>query len=170
MTDRDDSVSVCFERQASVQAWGAERTEAWLGLLRTSQLLIKSLDAELAARHGIGMSGFDLLSRLDESEEGHLRMSDLASLTMLSPSRVSRLVDQLGRDGYVERRVCPSDGRAVWAVITENGRDFLAGVRSTYFEGVERRFFEQLREADVKRLAGVWERLSPVPAAASSQP
>jgi DNA-binding MarR family transcriptional regulator len=86
-------------------------------------------------------------------------MSELADDALLSPSRVSRLVDQLERDGYIERRPCAEDSRVVFATITPEGRAHLDEIHETYVAAVERGFFDQLSENEVKTLARVWSRL-----------
>ena len=120
-----------------------------------------SVDESLQAwdDDGIGISGYLLLARLAESA-GDVRMSELADVALLSPSRVSRLADQLEAAGRLERRACPSDSRGVCAALTDNGRGFLAEVHATYVETVEREFFGRLPERDVKALARAFTRLA----------
>jgi DNA-binding MarR family transcriptional regulator len=52
-------------------------------------------------------------------------MSDLASRVVLSPSGVTRAVDQLERKGLVERCVFEGDKRGYLATLTAEGRDLL---------------------------------------------
>ncbi|WP_405651154.1 MarR family winged helix-turn-helix transcriptional regulator [Streptomyces sp. RK9] len=53
---------------------------------------------------------------------GPLRLSDLARTEQVSQPGITQLVTRLERDGLVERRPDPSDGRAVLVHITEAGR------------------------------------------------
>lgn len=147
--------------------WGDERAQAWLGLMETHARLVKALDAEMLARHDIGMSGYVTLARLSQADEGRLRMSELAVQSLLSPSRVSRLVDELAGRGLVERRSCEEDSRVVYAVITDRGRDLLEDAQETHFSHVEERLLGPLTESDVKALVRIWARLAEaLPAAA----
>lgn len=151
----------CPEATVGVPEWSDEQRDAWGGFHAVYSRVVKELEHELGARHGIGISGYKLLARLARSEEGHgLRMSELADDALLSPSRVSRLVDDLVASGYVERRSCPDDSRVVWATITPAGLEHLAEVHETYVAAVERGFFDQLSEREVKTLARVWSRLT----------
>jgi DNA-binding MarR family transcriptional regulator len=52
---------------------------------------------------------------------GPRRQGELAEMSMLDPSTVSRYVGQLARAGYVERRPDPQDGRAVQLAATDAG-------------------------------------------------
>lgn len=150
----------CPESMVGVPAWSDEQLEAWAGFHSVHQRVTKHVEHALASRHGIGISGYKLLARLARADEGHLRMSELADDALLSPSRVSRLVDQFEAAGYVERRPCPSDSRVVHARMTSAGFGYLAEVHETYVDAVERGFFDQLTEREVKALARVWSRLA----------
>jgi DNA-binding MarR family transcriptional regulator len=53
--------------------------------------------------------------------EGPRRQGELAEMSFLDPSTVSRHVAQLAKAGYVQRRPHPQDGRAVQLVATDEG-------------------------------------------------
>ena len=149
------------------------RADAWVGFLKAHSSVVKALDADLIARHGLPLSAYEVLLKLALSEEGHLRMSDLAQQALLSQSRISRLVDQLCNQGLIERRSCETDSRVVYAKITDAGRAWLEDAEQTHSAGVQGRFFERLSEADLERLAEIWQQiLAPEPATAqgSSRP
>ena len=150
----------CPESAVGVPQWSVEQYDAWAGFHAVYQRCVKELEHELSARHGIGLSGYKLLARLARAEEGYLRMSELADDAQLSPSRVSRLVDQLERSGYIERLACPGDSRVVHAALTSDGLSYLTEVHETYVAAVERGFFDRLSEREVKALARVWSRLA----------
>jgi DNA-binding MarR family transcriptional regulator len=113
------------------------------------------------AAHGISLSGFEVLWRVAAAPDGHVRMTDLAELVMLSPSGLSRLVDRLESEGMIERVACPTDGRAINATITEAGRRKLAESQETHFEGIRRTFLAHFDEAEISQLALFWTRFAP---------
>lgn len=137
----------------------ALQTDAWVGFLKAHSALVKALDADLIARHGLSLSAFEVLLRLSRSEEGYLRMSDVAQQAFLSQSRISRLVDQLVRDGLVERRACSRDSRVVYACITEQGRELLDRAEATHTAGVQQRFLSRLSAAERRQLGDIWRRI-----------
>lgn len=67
---------------------------------------------------------FTTLSVLDTlaSHDGPMRLADLTKTEQVSQPGITQLVTRLERDGLVERRPDPTDGRAVLVHITENGR------------------------------------------------
>jgi DNA-binding MarR family transcriptional regulator len=132
---------------------------AWRGLLRVHAKLVKALDAELEREHGLSLTTYEVLLYLNEADEGRLRMHDLAASVLLSRSGLTRLVDRLERDGFVERQACDSDARGAFAAITPAGRDKLAAARATHLDGVRRHFLSHLDDARQELLGETWERV-----------
>ena len=145
------------------EEWGkltpAERA-AWAGFLRVHADLIRALDTELQTAHELPMSSYDVLIQLAIAPGGRLQMFQLADAVHLSRSGLSRLVARLVDQGLVERCECPSDARGAFAVITDAGRERLAGARATHRAGVRARFLDRLDEEQQRRLAGVWATLA----------
>lgn len=136
-------------------------TQAWVGLLHAHARLVKELDAELIAAHGISLSSIEVLWRVASADHGRMRMTELAELVLLSPSGLSRLVDRLEAEGMIERIACPEDGRAINATITDLGRERLAGAQETHFDGIRKRFLAHFSEAEIAQLAEYWLRVAP---------
>jgi DNA-binding MarR family transcriptional regulator len=134
--------------------------EAWLGLLYAHSALIKQVDAELLAAHRLPLSAHEILFRLRNTDEGHLSISELAGSVIVSPSRVSRLVDELAARGLVERRACDTDARITHVVITDEGTSFIGDADATLHAAVRRHFVDRLSGADVDRLAAIWRKLN----------
>jgi DNA-binding MarR family transcriptional regulator len=139
----------------------ARELSAWRGLLRVHATLVKALDAEIERTHGLGLTAYELLLFLGDSEEGRLRMHDLASSVLLSRSGLTRLADRLEREGLIERQACDSDARGSFAVITDRGRERLASARATHLAGVRRHFLSHLSPEEQDVLGGMWERIVP---------
>jgi DNA-binding MarR family transcriptional regulator len=143
---------------------------AWRGLLRVYASLVRALDAELDAEHGLPITSYEVLIHLADAPEGKMRMRDLADAALLSRSGLTRLVDRLERDGLIERASCPSDARGAFAVITEAGRRVLARARPAHRAGVRRRFLDHFDEDELVELAAYWERIVPGAASGESAP
>ena len=139
----------------------AEELAAWRGFLRVHASMIKALDTELEAAHGLPLTSYEVLIYLGEQPEGKLRMRDLADKVLLSRSGLSRLADRLERVGLIEREPCPDDARGAYAVLTAQGREMLKQARPTHLEGVRRRFLDHFGEDELSELSEFWERLLP---------
>ena len=134
---------------------------AWRGFLRVHSALIKELDAELEAKHGIPLSSYEVLIALADAPSQQLRMAELADRALLSRSGMTRLVDRLQKQGLIARERCELDARGSFATLTEQGRRLLAEARPAHLAGVRERFLRNLSEAEMAALAEVWERLVP---------
>lgn len=134
---------------------------AWRGLLRVHTALVRELDAELDAAHGLPLTSYDVLIYLQSAPGKRLRMAELADSVLLSRSGVTRMVDRLERDGLIVRDTCTSDGRGCFAVLTDAGEEVLARARPTHLDGVRERFLRHFSDAELKQLAEFWERVQP---------
>jgi DNA-binding MarR family transcriptional regulator len=150
------TTDVCEE---TLRGLAPDKRAAWLGFLRAHAAVVKGLDADLIANYGVPLSAFQVLFSVAESEEGYLRMSDVAGQARLSPSRASRVVSELERRGLLERRACEGDTRVVYAAITDAGRALASKLERLHFEGIERRFFSALTGEQVAQLAALWPRV-----------
>jgi DNA-binding MarR family transcriptional regulator len=103
-------------------------------MLRAHSALTRALDAELAREHDLPLSSYEVLLFLNESEQGRMRMSELADSVLLSRSGLTRLVDRLEQKGLL---------RAAWAEsstgrntkvysLTPAGRKHLAEQRQSW--------------------------------------
>src|SRR3954467_13208681 len=143
-------------RELSVPELGA-----WRGLLRVHSALVKALDAELLAAHGLPLTSYEVLINLQAAPGRRRRMAELADGVLLSRSGTTRLVDRLERDGLLERDTCDSDGRGCFAVLTDRGEELLSRARPTHLAGVPERFLAHFSEAELVALAEGWNRVHP---------
>jgi DNA-binding MarR family transcriptional regulator len=133
---------------------------AWKGMLRAHRDLVVSLDTQLEREHSLPLSSYEVLMVLADSEGGRARMGELADELLLSRSGLTRLVDRLVRQGWVERMPCEDDARGLYAGITPSGRAKLKRARPAHLDGVREQFFSRLTDADLKALSRVWSRLA----------
>jgi DNA-binding MarR family transcriptional regulator len=132
---------------------------AWRGLLRVHAQLSKALDAQLDAAHELPLTSYEVLMYLSDAEGGRMRMHDLASSVLLSRSGLTRLVDRLERDGYLERCSCAHDARGAFAVLTPAGREKLEAARETHLAGVRELFLSHFSDEELDALGAAWERV-----------
>jgi DNA-binding MarR family transcriptional regulator len=136
-----------------------EELAAWRGLLRAHSELVRTLDAELAREHDMPLSTYEVLLYLNDSDDGRMRMSELADSVLLSRSGLTRLVDRLERDGLLRRERCESDARGLFAEITDEGRRVFAAARATHLDGVRRIFLDRFTQDELRTLGALWRKL-----------
>src|SRR5215213_164682 len=133
---------------AAVEGLCPAELGAWRGLLRVHASVLKELDAELDAAHGLPLTSYEVLIQLADS-------------LLLSRSGMSRLVDRLERDGLLCRAACSNDARGAFACITQAGVELLEQARPTHIAGIRRRFLAQFSEEELRLLGTYWDRLVP---------
>ena len=116
------------------------RLASWRAFLEAHARVSRRLDDELRAEHGLSLAEYDALLQLAEAPGHRLRMNQLADRVILSRSGVTRLIDRLAIDGFVERAHCSSDARGAEAVLTEVGLACLRRAARTHLQGIDRHF------------------------------
>ena len=114
--------------------------EGFVGLVRAHATATRSLNAQLSADHGLTISDYEVLLRLAGAPERRLRRVDLAEQVLLTASGITRLLDGLEQQGWVERGACDGDRRVVYAVLTDAGLEKLREARSTHIPQIEAHF------------------------------
>jgi DNA-binding MarR family transcriptional regulator len=136
-----------------------DEMRAWRAFLGSHTRLVRALDAELAAAVGTSLGDHEVLIVLSEND-GAMRMADLAATITLSRSGLTRRVDHLVKDGLVDRRKCPTDGRGVLAVLTDKGREQLERATPTHVDSVRRHFVDRFSRHELESLAAAHERIA----------
>lgn len=133
--------------------------QAWRAYFEATALLQDRLERSLKAGVDLHLADYNLLLLLTEAPGGHLRMGELASLMVFSPSRVTYQVKTLEKRGLVERRACVEDGRGSEAVITDTGRSLFRKAATLHARQVKDLFMDRLDEQETETLLRVFSRL-----------
>ena len=132
---------------------------AWRAYRVSSILLEGQLHRELVDAHDITLADYEVLVRLAECPDQRMRMSVLAGEVASSKSRVSHQIARMERAGLVERDNCTSDGRGVYAVLTETGMAKLREAAPTHLDGVRKHMIDLTTETQQATIAKVFERV-----------
>jgi len=106
---------------------------------------------------GLTMGDYEVLVRLSEAEDEHMRMCDLATALQLSPSGLTRRLDGLVSAGLVERVANPADRRVMFAALTEKGSKKLAEAAPDHVASVRNRFLKGLTRDQIRELGTIFE-------------
>ncbi len=129
---------------------------AWRVYLQGTTLLTDTLDRDLREKHGLSLPEYEILVRLSESGDHALRMAELADSVKNSRSRITHTVKRLESAGFVVRRSCPSDGRGVIAVLTDNGFAKLVAAAPDHVESVRTALIDGVAEEDIAAVGRVF--------------
>lgn len=109
------------DRESAVAEDDRLQLRLWLRLLTCSDLIGERVRGRLRTEFATSLPRFDVLAQLDRSTDG-LTMSALSSRLMVSNGNVTGLIEAMARDGLVERRANPADGRSALISATAAGR------------------------------------------------
>ena len=137
----------------------AEEQATWRAFNTVSRLVEGALDRQLIRDSGMSHAHYATLVALSESEDGVARMGDLAEYLQYSPSRMSHTIRRMERDGWVERRQCPTDGRGQEAVLTDQGRVALEQAAPGHVREVRRLLIDQLSAKERETLRSISQSL-----------
>ena len=141
--------------------------EAWRSYLQSHAGIVRELDADLIAQHGLTVRDYEVLLYLAQTEDRRLPMSALSERTMLTRSGITRLVDGLVSQELIERVSCESDARVSYARLTETGYTKLKEAGCTHVAGIERLFLAHFSPGELEQLASLLGRLPGAPIAGS---
>ena len=117
----------------------------WLRLLTCTQILERRVRARLRERFATTLPRFDLMSQLWRYPAG-LKMNELSRHLMVTGGNVTGIVDQLEKEGLVERLDEPADRRAFRIRLTRSGERSFADMARAHeewvvelFDGMSRR-------------------------------
>ena len=128
-------------------------------LLRGHAAVVRVLNGQLVAEHGLTVNDYEALLLLARADGGRLRRTDLARDLQLTASGVTRLLDGLEAAGFVAREECGRDGRVTYALLTDAGRAKLEDASCSHLAAIERLFDERYDAAELATLAELLGRL-----------
>ena len=143
------------EASASGSAAEDPVVDAWRGLLVAHSRLVPAVEADLRAAGQVPLSWYDVLLELNAAPDRRLRMSELGQRTVLSRTRVSRVVDELAAAGLAERQPDQADGRSSFAVLTPAGREALRRAWPVYRQAIHRQLTARLTPRQCRELAAL---------------
>ena len=138
------------DRETIARADDHRALRIWLRLLTCTQLIERQVRSRLREQFSTTLPRFDLLAQLERHREG-LKMNELSRLLMVTGGNVTAIVDQLEKEGLVERLDEPADRRAFRIRLTKAGERSFGEMARAHEEwvvellaGLSRREHEEL--------------------------
>jgi DNA-binding MarR family transcriptional regulator len=136
-----------------------EEMAAWLPLVGLVVRLPQALDRQLRVDAGISHVYYQILAMLSAAPGRRMSMSELASYTGTSLSRLSHAVTSLEKRDWVRRCASSEDARVQVATLTDEGQQLLELVAPAHVAEVRRRVFDRLTPEQVAALREIAETL-----------
>jgi MarR family transcriptional regulator, 2-MHQ and catechol-resistance regulon repressor len=127
-----------------------------MGLLLEATAAVREATEPTFQRFGLSPQWAEVLLRLSRTPGHRLRMSELASsMTSITPSGLTRVVDRMVDEGLVEREQCQEDRRGAFAVATEAGIERIRRAMAEHVDDVDRVLTGLFTPSDLAALTGM---------------
>lgn len=134
----------------------------WRTFIESSWALHTRLEDELRAATGLSMNDYHVLVALADTPARRIRMGELASRLVLSPSRITYQINSMIKRGLVRKESCPEDGRGQEAVLTEAGLTVLREAAPAHLETVRTSFIDHLDDEELAVIGRVFAKIRKV--------
>jgi len=133
-----------------------DQQRTWRAYLLGTTLLMDRLDRDLRENHSVSAPEYEILVRLSESPQQRLRMAELADSVKNSRSRITHTIARMERAGLVVRAQCASDGRGVFALLTDAGTRKLVEAAPDHVAAVREFLIDRVAPEDLGALGRVF--------------
>lgn len=132
-----------------------EEQRVWREFLSAISMFSEHLERRLQADAGMPHTYYEVLVALSEAPDMTLRMSELATKSRFSRSRLSHAVAKLEAKGWIQRGSCPTDKRGALATLTGDGLAVLKRAAPGHVEAVREALFDPLTTQQVEQLGEI---------------
>lgn len=124
----------------------------WRAVWSLMTWLPAKLDAQLRDDAGLSLHEYYALSQISEAPDRAIRLSELASITNMTLSHLSRVISRMMKAGWVDRVPDPVDGRYTLGTLTDAGWEKVVEMAPGHVEAVQQAIFDQLTKEQAKAL------------------
>jgi DNA-binding MarR family transcriptional regulator len=133
--------------------------QVWEGVERAHTTMSAALERDMVPGAGMPLAWYQVLLHLSRAEGGMMRFQDLARCAGISNSGASRRLEQMTKAGLIERRLCATDRRGVFAQITIKGETAFERAHKVFLGSLERNFGSSLKADEVEVISAALSRL-----------
>ena len=127
-----------------------------LGLVYEMKKRCAAIDNKLMEHLNLSQSELLFFSSLDQCTG--ISSPELAKNMGLSPSRISRVIEKLVVDGYLDRNIDKTDRRAITLCLTDEGKKIRAEIDKNRQE-CEARLLNVLPQSDIEKFREIIGRM-----------
>jgi DNA-binding MarR family transcriptional regulator len=137
-----------------------EEQRTWRSFITASRLFWDRVERQVQQCAGIPHAYYEILVRLSEAPDRTLRMSQLASNSLSSRSRLSHAVARMEEAGWIRRLPFAQDRRGALAQLTDEGMARLEAAAPSHVEEVRSLLFDTLTPAQLTALREISDALT----------
>ncbi|HEY8864463.1 MAG TPA: MarR family transcriptional regulator [Candidatus Dormibacteraeota bacterium] len=137
---------------------GNKAEQVWEGITRAHCSMTAAIEKDMLPA-GISLAWYQVLAHLRQAPDGMLRFQDLARVVGITDSGASRRLNQMIKAGLIERFLCASDRRGVYALMTDKGKATYLKAHAVFVRSLERNL-KQLEPGEAELVQTALSRLS----------
>jgi DNA-binding MarR family transcriptional regulator len=133
----------------------AKAEKLWDEILRAHCSMTDAIEKDLLPQTGLQLGWYQVLAHLSRAPRSMLRFQDLARVAGITDSGASRRLNQMLEAGLIDRHLCNTDRRGVYAHLTYTGRAAYIKAHAVFLRSLDRNLSAHLQpgEADVVHAA-----------------
>jgi DNA-binding MarR family transcriptional regulator len=133
----------------------AKAEQVWEGILRAHCSVTAAIEKDMLPKTGLQLGWYQVLAHLSHAPNSMLRFQDLARVAGITDSGASRRLNQMLKAGLIDRHLCNTDRRGVYAHLTDKGKAAYTKAHAVFIRSLERNLSAHLQpgEADVMHAA-----------------
>ncbi|MBI3528909.1 MAG: winged helix-turn-helix transcriptional regulator [Betaproteobacteria bacterium] len=137
----------------------SSKGSAWALFLTAHAVLVEKIEQQFSAAGMPPFGWYDVLWGLERAAGHRLRMHELAEMTVISRSNLTRLVDRLEAVGLVARERAEEDRRGAFAVLTAEGKAMRKKMWPVYSAAIKKYFEDHISEQDAEQMGKAMRRI-----------
>src|SRR3954469_621924 len=137
----------------------AAEAQTWRNFASVLLRLPWAFECQLQRDAELSFIEYHALATLSETPDHTRRMSELATLTNASLSRLSHMIKRLETRGFVRREPDPTDGRYTNAILTPDGHDHLTSAAPAHVATVRQLVIDAFTMTELRQLDDTAERI-----------
>lgn len=137
--------------------------DAWEALFRAQVVLMRGFTTSKVWGE-LSTTEYDVLFTLRRGPSEGMRQREIAQMQLIAQSSLSRLIDRLEEDGYVERGTDPVDARSALVRLTQKGQRIQREIGVRHLEDISRELGARLSTDEMRQLEHLCRKLLDDPA------
>ena len=138
----------------------AKAEQVWEGILRAHCSMTAAIEKDLLPKTGLQLGWYQVLAHLSHAPNSMLRFQDLARVAGITDSGASRRLNQMIKAGLIDRHLCDSDRRGVYAHLTAHGKHAYTKAHAVFLKSLDRNLSSQLQPGEAELIHAALSRLS----------
>ena len=139
---------------------GAKAEQVWEEILRAHCSVTAAIEKDLLPQTGLQLGWYQVLAHLSHAPNSMLRFQDLARVAGITDSGASRRLNQMIKAGFIDRHLCDSDRRGVYAHLTEKGKHAYTKAHAVFLKSLDRNLSTHLQPGEADAVHAALARLS----------